>query len=91
MILRGAIFKLAGDGSVINDYLKVSSTTSASTTGHSPKRKSKHSTSSRSRRTVALPLSKLPTEILGAQVGAKISLCQFMAVLNERWDELTGD
>ena len=88
MILRGAIFKLAGDGSVINDYLKVSSTTSASTTGPFQRPKSKRFTSSRSRRTVALPLSKLPTEILGAQVGATISLSQVVALLIDRWDEL---
>ena len=37
-----------------------------------------------------MPLSKLPTEILGAQVGAKMSLSQVVAVLIERWDEL-GD
>ena len=35
-----------------------------------------------------MPLSKLPTEILGAQVGATISLSQVVAVLIERWDEL---
>ena len=35
-----------------------------------------------------MPLSKLPTEILEAQVGAKISLSQVVAVLIERWDEL---
>tara|TARA_B100000519_G_C14175270_1_gene405905 strand:+ start:944 stop:1096 length:153 start_codon:yes stop_codon:yes gene_type:complete len=35
-----------------------------------------------------LPLSKLPTENLGAQVGATISLSQVVALLIDRWDEL---
>jgi len=31
------------------------------------------------------------TSLVGAQMGAKTSLSQVVAVLIERWDELTGD